>query len=49
MHPQLVKKEFANCVIKDLINTMFATILFFMKSEGDTIVSLTKALAHYAR
>ena len=30
-------------------NTMFVTVVSFMKSEGDTIASLNKALAHYAR
>ena len=30
-------------------NTMFITVVSFMKSEGDTIASLNKALARYTR
>ena len=40
-----------NCVIKEWNpkNTMFVAVVSFMKSEGDTIASLNKDLAHYAR
>ena len=43
-------EEFSNCVIREwkLKNTKFATTLFFMRQERDTIDSLNKALAHYA-
>ena len=44
-------EEFVNCVIKEwnMKNTTISTVLFFMKEEGDTIVSLTKTLSRYAR
>ena len=40
-----------NCVIKEWNpkNTMFVIVVPFMRSEGDTIASLNKDLARYAR
>ena len=49
MHEYLQKEEFANCVIREwnLKNTMFVIVVFFLTSEGDTLVFFSKALAHY--
>ena len=44
-----LEKEFANWVIKEWNPKNIVIVVSFMKSEGDTIDSLNKALAHYKR